>query len=178
MFNKLKNKIVHNFSREVAVKKKGFTIVEMIVAVGIFAVVMVLAVGALLTIVAANKTAQAMKVVMNNVNYAVEDMVRTIRSGSNYSCDVSPCSSLSLSDNDGESVFYGLSGSILMRNGQALTSNEVEIDRLSFHVWGTEADDDEQPTVLILIGGKVRLKNNIVTRFDIETMAVQRLFNK
>lgn len=60
--------------------------VEMIVAVGLFAVVMVVSIGALLSLVEANRRAQALQSVTNNLNVAVDGMVRSVREGSTYHC--------------------------------------------------------------------------------------------
>ncbi len=64
----------------------GFTLVEMIVAVALFAVVMLVAVGALLSLTGANKKAQALQSVMNNLNIALDGMVRNVRMGTEYHC--------------------------------------------------------------------------------------------
>lgn len=66
--------------------KKGFTLIEMIVALGIFGVVAVIAVGALVQIVGANRKAQAMQAAVTNVHFAIESMVREIRVGSKITC--------------------------------------------------------------------------------------------
>ena len=60
----------------------GFTLVEMIVAVALFAVVMLISVAALLALVDANRKAQALQSVMNNLNIALDGMVRSVRMGS------------------------------------------------------------------------------------------------
>lgn len=65
---------------------RGFTLVEMIVSIALFAVVMVVAVGALLSLTAANKKAQALQSVMNNLNVSLDSMVRNIRMGKKYHC--------------------------------------------------------------------------------------------
>jgi prepilin-type N-terminal cleavage/methylation domain-containing protein len=62
----------------------GFTLIEMIVAVGLFAVVMLVSVGALLSLVTANRKAQGLQSVMNNMNVAIDGMVRAVRMGSSY----------------------------------------------------------------------------------------------
>ncbi len=61
----------------------------MMVAVSIFAIVMMIGVGALLSLIETNKRAQAINSVMNNVNAAVENMTRSIRVGFTYHCEVS-----------------------------------------------------------------------------------------
>lgn len=66
---------------------RGFTLVEMIAAVALFAIVMLICVGTLLSLVGANRKAQALQSVMNNLNVSLDDMVRTIRMGSNYRCN-------------------------------------------------------------------------------------------
>jgi prepilin-type N-terminal cleavage/methylation domain-containing protein len=65
---------------------RGFTLIEIMVAVSIFTVVMLVGVGALLTMVQVNKRAQGINSVMNNVNAAIEQMSRSIRVGSTYYC--------------------------------------------------------------------------------------------
>lgn len=74
--------------------KRGFTLIEMMVAVAIFAIVMMVGVGALLSLTAANRRAQAINSVMQNLNAALENMSRSIRVGTTYHCEsTSPLSS-------------------------------------------------------------------------------------
>src|SRR3989344_1570356 len=65
---------------------KGFTLLEMIVSITIFTVVALVAVGALLKVVDANKKAQSLKSTINNLNFALDSMSREMRVGSNYFC--------------------------------------------------------------------------------------------
>lgn len=67
-------------------KQKGFTLVELIVSITLFTSVMFIATGALLSIVNVNKKAQAQQSAINNVNFALENMARNIRTGSTYIC--------------------------------------------------------------------------------------------
>ena len=67
-------------------RQRGFTLVEMMVAVALFAVVMTSSVGALLSMVSANRKAQALQSVMNNLNVALDGMVRNVRMGVAYHC--------------------------------------------------------------------------------------------
>lgn len=67
--------------------QRGFTLIEMMVAVALFAVVMTISIGALLALVDANRKAQALQSVMNNLNVALDGMVRNIRMGITYHCD-------------------------------------------------------------------------------------------
>ena len=72
--------------------QRGFTLVEMIVAVGLFAVVMIICVTALLSMVDANRKAQALQSVMNNLNVAIDGMVRAVRMGTDYHCGLTGAS--------------------------------------------------------------------------------------
>jgi prepilin-type N-terminal cleavage/methylation domain-containing protein len=69
--------------------ERGFTLVELMVAVSIFAIVMMIGVGALLSLVETNRRAQAINSVMNNLNAAVESMSRSMRVGTTYHCRTS-----------------------------------------------------------------------------------------
>ena len=66
---------------------RGFSLIEMIVAVALFAVVMLVAVGALLALVDANRKARALESVMNNLNITLDSMVRAMRMGSAFNCN-------------------------------------------------------------------------------------------
>jgi prepilin-type N-terminal cleavage/methylation domain-containing protein len=65
-------------------KQRGFTLVEMIVAVALFAIVMLVCVGALLALVGANRKVHALESVMDNLNVTLDGMVRDIRMGSTF----------------------------------------------------------------------------------------------
>src|SRR3989344_9617277 len=66
--------------------EKGFTLVETLVALGLFAMVMVVAVGIILSVISSNRQNQAVNVVVNNLNYSIESMVRDIKTGFAYRC--------------------------------------------------------------------------------------------
>lgn len=67
-------------------QNKGFTLIEVMVSVSLFAMVMTLSLGAILSIIDGNKKAQAINSVANNLNFAVESMVRDIKTGYAYTC--------------------------------------------------------------------------------------------
>jgi len=68
---------------------RGFSLVEMIVAVGLFAIVMVICVATLFALVNANRKAQALQSVMNNLNVSLDGMARAVRMGSTFNCGAS-----------------------------------------------------------------------------------------
>lgn len=71
-------------------KKSGFTLIEMIVSLGLFSVVITISVGALLVLVASNEQLQGEQSVMTNLSFALDSMTREIRTGTQYFCDSEP----------------------------------------------------------------------------------------
>lgn len=184
---------------------KGFTLVEMIVAVALFAIVMVVATGAIFTIVNANRNAQSLNSVITNLNFAVESMLRDIRTGTNYDCNgtgstpvPTDCpggdgaNTILFTNSIGENVQYSLSptGAIIKNvnalpdNSGEITAAEVHIDSLRFYVSGTQQVTPggallpyaEQPHVLVRIKGYAGSNKNKST-FDIQTYVSQRSLN-
>ena len=64
----------------------GFSLVEMLVAIGIFMSIMTIAISSLISIIGANKKAQAIKNTIDSVTFAVEDISRDMRTGTGYEC--------------------------------------------------------------------------------------------
>lgn len=173
--------------RTVATQQKGFTLVEMIVAIFVFSVVMVVSTGALVSIIGANRKAQSVKSVMNNVAFSLDSMTRALRVGTDYDCGVSSCASegsesLTFTDVDGREVQYRFNESsnqierdIDGAGFQALTAPEVTVDRLMFYVDGVESDG--QPRVLIVVGGRAGVGKS-ETVFNIQTLVSQRSLDR
>lgn len=68
----------------------GFTLIEMIVSLGVFSVVVTTAVGAMLVLIATNQQLQAEQSVMTNLAFALDSMTREMRTGYYYYCDNQP----------------------------------------------------------------------------------------
>jgi len=64
----------------------GFTLIEMIVSIGIFAIVMTLSLGALLIMNDALRKTRLMKNAIENAHVSIELMSKKIRVGANYHC--------------------------------------------------------------------------------------------
>ncbi len=173
--------------RTITTTQKGFTLVEMIVAIFVFSVVMVISTGALVSIIGANRKAQSVKSVMNNVAFSLDSMTRALRVGTDYDCGVSLCerdgsNALTFTDVDGRVVQYRLNTStnqierdIDGGGFQALTAPEVTVDRLMFYVDGVDADG--QPRVLIVVGGRAGVGKS-ETVFNIQTLVSQRSLDR
>jgi len=71
-------------------KKKGFTLIELMVAMGLFAFVLVAAVTAMMAVLDANQRAQSSVRAMDALSFGIESMTREIRVGSSYNCTADP----------------------------------------------------------------------------------------
>ena len=67
-------------------QSKGFTLIEIMVATSIFMIIMLMAMGALITTSDTAKKSQALRTAMDNVSFAMESMTRSIRMGADYTC--------------------------------------------------------------------------------------------
>jgi prepilin-type N-terminal cleavage/methylation domain-containing protein len=154
---------------------RGYTLIELIVAVGLFAIVMTMAAGAYLVMIGANRQAQALSTGMNNIGFVMEEMARSIRTGTEYSsgCGVS---SFTFKDQDGRLTTYTLSAGRIMKGSAPLTAPSVTVTRLRFCAIGTDPapTDTMQARVHIFIGGSVATGPGRIQAFDFETAATMR----
>jgi prepilin-type N-terminal cleavage/methylation domain-containing protein len=90
----------------------AFTLIEIMVAVAIFSVVMVVALGALLSLSVADRRAEAIKTATDNLNFAVDSMSRTIRTGTNYNCNTP--AGLDCASPGGNTLYFNPAGGGLM----------------------------------------------------------------
>lgn len=138
---------------------RGYTLIELIVAVGLFALIMTLASGAYLLMVGINRQAQSVATGIDNLSFALETMTRGIRTGTDYCSGGCLTNRFSFRDTDGANIAYtrGVSGGkgYITRNGVALTDPSVDIASLSFYVSGAAASDRLQPRVTIVVKGTV-----------------------
>lgn len=183
----------------------GFTLIEILVSVAIFSTVMVISLGALLAMSESDRKAQTLKSVINNLNFSLDAMGRSIRTGINYHCDVSTgtvttprdcgqasggATSIAFRSAEGQTVRYCLGNgsscsssgtAVLVSKGSAayapLTASEVTISNLRFYVTGAE-DAELQPHVVILLSGSVPVSPTQTSVFDLQTSVTQRLYDQ
>lgn len=65
---------------------KGFTLVEVMISIGLFTVVMVIGIGAILGVNSTHRKTQTMRSVVDNLSFVMEDMARSIRLGDTIFC--------------------------------------------------------------------------------------------
>lgn len=165
----------------------GYTLIELIVAVGLFALVMMLASGAYLMMIDINRRTQGIASGIDNLSFALETMTRTIRTSTNYGCpaagqDCSDGTTFSVKDPAGQTVSYTESGGAITQttNGVtvSLTDPSTQVTSLKFYAIGTKSyssdGDTEQARVTIIVSGTVSSGPGQTTPFTIETGATMR----
>lgn len=174
-------------------KEKGFTLIELMVSITLFSVVLVVTLGTIITIADSNKKARSLMSVMNNLNFSIDSMTRSIKSGKITSgTGVSGggnCFTTEQINYDDEGTFnreqvsycfvedgdQGRIDKTVGGNTIALTSPDVDIDFLDFKAF--TGGSSNQPRVSIVLEGTVRISEKISSRFTIQTTVAQRQLN-
>lgn len=168
----MRKKNLQNFNTQ-----SGFTLIELIVAIGIFAVVMTISMGAFLNISDIQKKSESLRNVSDNMSFAIELMTRDIREGKDYSCGASGCGEFNFTDIKGNSVNYKLTDSggrkYIARNGSEITSHDVNVNSLIFSIRRNGASDG-QPFVTIYAGGITDSKQKLKSSLDLQASVSQR----
>ena len=182
--------------------KKGFTLIEIMVAVSIFIVVITMGMGALATIQQGQKRAVSTNHAMYSMHYVFDVVTRGLRTGTSYktptiarSCVdgtrtgnlVTTGDAITYVDQDNRQITYYLvrDGSVGElramvdgRNDTVLTDrNSINVLSICFTVGGNNLRDDIQPFVRILMTGEALYKQK-KELFTIQTTISQRILDK
>jgi prepilin-type N-terminal cleavage/methylation domain-containing protein len=178
----------------------GFTLIELMVSIALFTVVSLIGVGALLTVIDANRKSQSLKSVVNNLTFGLESLSKNMRVGTTYHCDTMPAIPPYDSPQDcaaggdiiayeksggdpldfSDQTVYRLNGTKIERssNGgltfQSVTSDAVEVTNFKVFVFGSGVIDGLHPRVVIVMRGNVNFGKNAKTEFDLQTSISQR----
>ena len=172
---------------------RGFTLLEMIVSLGIFAVVALVSTSILLSLADAQNKAFSIQDAYDNMRFALEVMSKDIRTGDIYHCGIEPpalsqpndcgagADNFTYKSAAGELITYRLSdgriekivGGVL---SGSLTAEAVKIENLTFYVLGTVLADQIHPRVTIVIKGSAG-RGRSASIFNIQTTVGQRKVN-
>lgn len=161
--------------------RAAFTLVELLVSIGIFAVITTIAVGGFVSVLKSERQVAGLLAANSNISLSIEQMAREMRTGYNF-CTVRSCllSELNFRNARGDDITYRLqSGAIERRVNsspfQKITADNVDVKYLKFYLQGREAGDGQQPRVTIALGVApkgVGLKENIT---NLQTTVSARL---
>ena len=175
----------------------GFTLIELIVSVGLFSIVIVIAMSAYLSLISLDRKARAVNDVMTNLSFVTENMSRSIRTGTNYDCGgtgapvptdcSSGANSFSFTDEDGQTDTYLLSNGTIKTclnanactgsSATVLTDSRVNITNLMFYTRGA-TNATLQPNVIFTMTGSITPDTQSAPiPFTIEGGATQRVLD-
>lgn len=183
--------------------RRGFTLVELIVSIGIFAVVITMCISTLLVMVDANRKAQALQSAMTNLSFVTDSITRNIRTGYDYYCrDSGNISTLPsagttqdclhgenivfTSELTSERIGYRKNGNVLERrvgNGSWLEITSDDVSVTDFDITVENSDDfygdgdQKQPKVTMRIEGTVFSGLEAETDFNLQTDVIQRVLD-
>ena len=174
--------------------QSGFTLIEIMVAVSIFTIVATISVSALLTANLVNQKAQAIKLAIDNVNYAIDSMTIKLKRGTAYICASDYCQDTQinfrspkepLSGGQGLGYIYTLAyidpldpssrGYIAVTPsnvGQAIPITSPDVDITDFRVIIKDVQAG-WPRALIVVRGKVQVGHES-HQFALETAVTER----
>lgn len=164
--------------------KKGFTVVELIVAMGVFVVIVTIAVGVFVGSVRNQRLLTELMAVNNNAGGVLEQMAREIRTG--YRFDAT-ADALTFTNYKGETVTSTLAAGKITRQAagraaHAMTADEVEVTYLTFLVSQKNQNADPSDDVCnpwritILMGVRSRNPALADREIKLQTTVSSRVF--
>ncbi|MFM2357890.1 MAG: hypothetical protein RJA61_627 [Candidatus Parcubacteria bacterium] len=163
---------------------QGFTLIELMVAVSIFSIIMVMSMGAVFSIVEANRKSRSLKSAMNNLNLVVETISRNVKFGTNWSVQTNGITfqdRFTLPNRALQTVSYrhnatngSIERSISGAQFESITSPEININRFNLTVQGVPSGDGLQPFVILQVGGIAGTRASNQTTFDLQSAISQR----
>jgi prepilin-type N-terminal cleavage/methylation domain-containing protein len=168
---------------------RGFTLMELIAALGLFTIVVFMGSSMFLTVMDVQRKSISLREAEDSLGYALNMMAREIRVGSNYNynCSSDQCS-FSFNNYLGDTITYELSsgsqikiikktcipdpnsdcGGVGQYTNQPVTPSNVEINRLNFNVQQTNGP----AMVTIIISATAGEKQK--TELNLQTTVSQR----
>jgi len=157
--------------------ESGLTLIELIVAIGIFGLVVTMAVSIFVIALVSQRRIISLRNIEDNGRFALESMTREIRTGKKLGGSVN---SLSFTNAKSESVVYRLNNQTIEKssdggaNYSAVTGSEVTVDYLNVYLLGQALGDGLEPRVTITIGitsqvgsqvSNTKIQNTVSERF-------------
>ena len=165
-------------------KNKGFTLVEMLVAIGLFSAVSVIALSAFFSLTAASRHAQGTRALADATAFIFEDIVRTVHLGASYESNALDELTINLSEDiDGQSeesikyTFNAVEGVVYKKNNGSLAvalndPNRIFIETMEFDIF--DENSVKKRIAIVLKGTFVGINNQNQPIF-ISTTIAQRI---
>ncbi len=168
---------------------RGFVLVELLVAVGLFAVIASIAVGGFVRALRTQRQAAALVSANNNVFLVLEQMAREFRTGRLFCANQADGSGTAflcsdsghiafISGETNETIEYRLSDGAIERGVSGkfskITGEKVLINYLRFTIVGNQQGDRRQPRITIAVGVSAKEAGASVATTNIETTVSSR----
>lgn len=139
--------------------RSGFTLIELIVAIGVFSTIVSIAVGGFVRALRTQRQIVGLLSANSNASLVIEQMAREIRTGFDFCRGGQVCvgtSELSFRNSAGERVTYRIDNGVLERGVNSvfapLTASNVSIRHLVFDLSGQDSDDGFPPRITMVMG--------------------------
>jgi|GEM_PF-339708 len=170
-------------------RNKGFSIIEMLIAIGLFSVVTSIAVGGFAQALRTQRQAALLMSVNSNISQALEIMAREIRTGVSFTRQAGQSSGFGFTNAKGETVIYIVRNGALVRlagslfqgvlQGGEITGSNVRITNSRFDVQGTNNEDGFPPRITIALRAQANTTDAALnsSAIDIQTTVSARLMD-
>lgn len=165
----------------------GFTLLEMVVSLGIFSVVIVTAIGAMLSVQGAQVKAANIQTIQDNLRFALESMTKEMRAGTAFrpfAGGGQQFDGLTFTRSDGSDVGYCFSAGALRKISgsssdcsvsSAVTSEDIVVEDVTFYVIGqAPGRSDGQPRITIALQARSQ-DVRLATSFRVQTTVTSRV---
>lgn len=181
-----RNSSLFTFHFQLPRLRRGFTLLEMVVALGVFSGVMIIAFGIAISIQNAQFKASRIQIVQDDLRFALESMTKEMRTGKDFQSPApGEINFTRTGGHTNEIVAYCFrSGAIWKVVGstdchgagaQAVTGDDVTIEALTFYLVGDATGaNDGQPRITIALKAR-SASPKLVSTFNIQTTVTQRL---
>ena len=135
---------------ELAIKNKGFTLIELIVVLAIFSMVILVMLGIFVSLVQSQRKAIAIQDTQEISRYLLESMTKEIRMSKINSAVGNNLSVLNITNSKGETFNYSFDGvnKKLLRDAQNISPDNIEITG-GFYVIGSSVPAQYRVTTVI-----------------------------
>lgn len=170
--------------------RHGFTLAELLVAIGLFSIVVSIAVGGLANVLKTERETTNLLSVNSNASLVLEQMAKEIRTGYNFCVGGQTCASASeLSFRNAKEIIvtYCLRGEVLLRGaggapcggtGYApLTANTIAVEQLVFSLTGISLTDLDQSRITISMTVKPKAGGGATGALTLETTVSPRVID-
>ncbi|MDP3800011.1 MAG: prepilin-type N-terminal cleavage/methylation domain-containing protein [bacterium] len=160
-------------------KSKGFTLIELIVAMAVFSTVVTIVSSIFVSTMGSQRKNVNQQEVLENARYVLEIMARSIRQSTVQTTD-GTSSVLAINHPVKGLITYQLDSDQIKEStgvnpALALSSSEVIIDKLSFIVQGNSLSDNAQPRVVIVVSLRnTEVGANIASSINLQTTVTPR----